>query len=83
MGSHGLHLIDRTFRRMWLDLQEGDLLKLMLIFSGILSMCFSTPFLTTPSAPMTTGTAIVFNPHIIITIIIIIITIIIAIIIIL
>ena len=27
-------------------------------------MCFSMPFLTTPSAPMTTGTVIVFNPHI-------------------
>ena len=37
---------------------------LMLIFPGILSMCFSMPFLTTPSAPMTTGTDIVFNPHI-------------------
>ena len=36
----------------------------MLIFPGILSMCFSMPFLTTPSAPMTTGTVIVFNPHI-------------------
>ena len=37
----------------------------MLIFPGILSMCFLMPFLTTPiSAPMTTGTAIVFNPHI-------------------
>ena len=27
-------------------------------------MCFSMPFLTTPSAPMPTGTVIVFNPHI-------------------
>ena len=36
----------------------------MLIFPGIFSMCFSMPFLTTPSAPMTTGTAIVFNSHI-------------------
>ena len=36
----------------------------MLIFLGILSMCFSMPFLTIPSAPMTTGTVIVFNPHI-------------------
>ena len=36
----------------------------MLIFPGILSMCFSMSFLTTPSAPMTTGTVIVFNPHI-------------------
>ena len=33
-------------------------------FPGILSVCFSMPFLTTPSAPMTTGTVIVFNPHI-------------------
>ena len=41
----------------------------MLIFPGILSMCFSMPFLTTPSALMTTGTVIVFNPHIIIIII--------------
>ena len=36
----------------------------MLIFPGIFSMCFSMPFLTTPSALMTTGTVIVFNPHI-------------------
>ena len=36
----------------------------MLIFPGILSMCFSMPLLTTPSAPMTTCTVIVFNPHI-------------------
>ena len=36
----------------------------MLMFPGILSMCFSMPFLATPSAPMTTGTVIVFNPHI-------------------
>ena len=36
----------------------------MIIFLGILSMCFSVPFLTSPSAPMTTGTVIVFNPHI-------------------
>ena len=36
----------------------------MLIFPGILSMCSSKPFLTTPSAPMATGTVIVFNPHI-------------------
>ena len=27
-------------------------------------MCFSMLFLTIPSAPMTTGTVIVFNPHI-------------------
>ena len=27
-------------------------------------MCFSMPFLITASAPMTTGTVIVFNPHI-------------------
>ena len=27
-------------------------------------MCFSMPLLTTSSAPMTTGTVIVFNPHI-------------------
>ena len=36
----------------------------MLNFPGILSMCFSMPFLATPSAPMTPGTVIVFNPHI-------------------
>ena len=36
----------------------------MLIFPGILSMCFSMPFLTTPSAPLTTGTVIAFNPYI-------------------
>ena len=36
----------------------------MLIFPGILSVCFSMPFLTTPSAPMTTGTVIVFNLYI-------------------
>ena len=36
----------------------------MLIFPGILSMCFSMPFLTTPSAPRTKGTVIVFNPHV-------------------
>ena len=36
----------------------------MIIFPGILSMCFSMPFLTTPSAWMTTCTVIVFNPHI-------------------
>ena len=36
----------------------------MLIFPGILSMCFSMPFLTTPSALMTTGAVVVFSPHI-------------------
>ena len=36
----------------------------MLVFPGILSMCFSVPFLITPSVPMTKGIVIVFNPHI-------------------
>ena len=59
----------------------------MLIFPGILSMCFSMPFLTTPSTPMTTGIMnkgimttgdiIFITGHIIIIIIIIIINIVI------
>ena len=65
MGSHGLHSIDRTSRRMGLDPRRAIFCNsVMLIFPGILSMCFSMPFLTTPSALMTTGTIIVFNPHI-------------------
>ena len=35
-----------------------------LTFPGILSICFSMPFLTTPSALMTTGTIYVFIPYI-------------------
>jgi len=35
MGSHGLHLIDRTFRRMWLDPRRAIFCSsVMLIFSG-------------------------------------------------
>ena len=33
-------------------------------FSWYLVIFFLMPFLTTPSAPITTGTVIVFNPHI-------------------
>ena len=41
MGSHGLHAIDRTFQRMWLDPRRVIFWSsVMLIFLGILSMCF-------------------------------------------
>ena len=63
MGSHGPHSIDRTFRRMWLDPRRA-IFGSSVNLPGILSMCFSMPFLTIPSAPMTTGTVLVFNPHI-------------------
>ena len=65
MGIHGLHLINRTSRRMWLDPRRAIFWSsVMLIFPCILSMRFSMPFLTTPSGLMTTGTVFVFNPHI-------------------
>ena len=51
MGSHGLHSIDKTFRGMWFDPRRAIFLSsVMFIFPGILSLCFSMPFLTTPSA---------------------------------
>ena len=42
---------------------------LMLIAPGIFSVCFSSPFLISPRAPITTGTVSVFIPYIIIIII--------------
>ena len=65
--SHCLYFcfIDGTFRRMCADLNRAIFCTFVtLIFPGFLSICFSIPFLTTPSAPMTTSTICDFIPHI-------------------
>ena len=36
----------------------------MLMFPGMFSVYFSSPFFTSPKAPMTTGIVVVFVPHI-------------------
>ena len=54
----------KVFLGCGLILEERSSEVLDVNFSWYLVNVFSTPFLTTPSAPMTTGTVIVFNPHI-------------------
>ena len=61
------HCLYSTFCRMCLDPNRANFCNsVTLMFPGILSICFSVPFLTTPSAPMTTGPSFrwktAFNP---------------------
>ena len=51
MGSHGLHSIDRTFRRMWLDPRRAIVINIVsiVIIITIVSFSFFCVCSNTPS----------------------------------
>ena len=63
MESHGLHSIHRTFRRMWLAPTRAIFWScVILIFPGILSMCFSMPLLDYSKCPEDNRYCYCFQP---------------------